>query len=109
MVSFREMAAHFECSRARVKQAMLSLARSGLITPVPGPRGLRMPTEAEEALRKLKERGWVVMVCAQPFERELLSERILMVMWLRWPCGTRWARKFSKPMTEVNLSKSGGI
>lgn len=58
--SYGEMAAHFECSRARVKQAVLSLARSGLIVRVPGPRGLRMPTEAEEALRKLKEQGWVV-------------------------------------------------
>jgi hypothetical protein len=37
---------------------VLSLAKAGLIVRVPGPRGLRMPDDAAEAVRKLRELGW---------------------------------------------------
>jgi DNA-binding MarR family transcriptional regulator len=56
--SYGEIAAHLASSRTRVKQAVLALAKEGRIVRVPGPRGLRLPTEQEEALRKLAELGW---------------------------------------------------
>ena len=58
--SYGEIAAHFDCSKRRAKDAVLSLANSGLLVRVPGPRGLRMPEEQDEAIRKLRELGWEV-------------------------------------------------
>lgn len=47
-------------NRTRVKQAVRSLAADGLLLRTPGPRGLRMPTERDAALRVLRELGWRV-------------------------------------------------
>lgn len=55
-----EIARHFECQRGRVRDAIRSLERDGLVVRTPGPRGLRMPSEREEAVRKLQELGFVV-------------------------------------------------
>ena len=55
--SYGEIAAHFNASRTRVKRAVRSLVRDELLYQVPGPRGLRLPTQREDALRILRESG----------------------------------------------------
>ncbi len=45
-------------SRARVREALRSLVKDGLILRSPGERGLRLPDEREAALRTLRALGY---------------------------------------------------
>ena len=55
-----EIAAACSTNRTRVKDALKSLAEEGLLLRSPGPRGLKMPSERDAALRVLKALGWSV-------------------------------------------------
>lgn len=48
-------------ARHTVKDAIESLVHDGLLLRAPGPRGLRLPTERDQALRVLRELGWQVV------------------------------------------------
>ncbi len=58
--SYGEMAAALDVSRDRIKKSVKSLARDGLLLRTPGPRGLALPEQREEALKLLAELGWQV-------------------------------------------------
>lgn len=58
--SYGEIAAALESNRTRVRKAVRSLERDGLILRVPGPRGLSLPTVRDEAIRQLRNLGWTV-------------------------------------------------
>lgn len=58
--SYGEIAAHCGCSVGRVRDALQSLVREGKLNKVQGPRGLRLPTEHEAALKALIEAGYRV-------------------------------------------------
>ena len=47
-----------DSNRTRVRDALRSLARDGLILRTPGERGLRLPDEREAALRTLRALGY---------------------------------------------------
>lgn len=47
-------------SRTSVRRAVKSLASDGLLLRTPGHRGLKLPSMREEALRQLRELGWLV-------------------------------------------------
>lgn len=51
--SYGEIAAALGSNRTRVRRAVLSLARAGLILRTPGTRGLALPDEVERARRIL--------------------------------------------------------
>lgn len=53
-----EIAHAMGCSRARVREALRSLVKDGLILRSPGERGLRLPDEREAALRTLRALGY---------------------------------------------------
>lgn len=55
--SYGEIAARLETSRTRVKKAVRSLIDDRLLYRIEGPRGLRLPTQHEDAMRILRERG----------------------------------------------------
>ena len=58
--SYGEIANKLKSNRTRVKRAVLSLVQDGLLLRTPGPRGLRLPTMRDEAIRQLRDLGWVV-------------------------------------------------
>lgn len=55
-----EIAAELQVHRDRVRRAIRSLARDGLLLRKPGSRGLAIPSAEAEALRQLRALGWVV-------------------------------------------------
>lgn len=55
-----EIAAALGTCRSRVKDAIRSLEREGLLLRTPGQRGLRMPSERDAAIRVLRALGWTV-------------------------------------------------
>lgn len=58
--SYGEIAAGLESNRDRVRKAVKSLARDGLVLRTPGPRGIKLPSVLEESVRQLRELGWQV-------------------------------------------------
>lgn len=58
--SYGEIAAGTGGSRTRVKKAVRSLERGGLLCRRPGPRGLSLPEQHEDAVRLLRGQGWKV-------------------------------------------------
>lgn len=58
--SYGEIAAGLESNRDRVRKAVKSLARDGLVLRTPGPRGIKLPSVIEESVRQLRELGWQV-------------------------------------------------
>ncbi|WP_338445934.1 hypothetical protein V5F89_12365 [Pelagerythrobacter marensis] len=49
-----------DTTRTRVRDALRSLAKDGLLLRSPGPRGLKLPSTRDEALRQLRELGWTI-------------------------------------------------
>lgn len=58
--SYGEIAAKLQSNRMRVRRAIRSLEREGLILRTPGPRGLSLPSMRDEAIRQLRELGFSV-------------------------------------------------
>lgn len=58
--SYGEIANKLHSNRTRVKRAVLSLVDDGLLLRTPGPRGLKLPSMRDEAIRQLREIGFVV-------------------------------------------------
>jgi hypothetical protein len=58
--SYGEIAAKLASNRERVRKAVKILERDGLLIRSPGPRGLRLPSMREQAVRLLREAGWSV-------------------------------------------------
>lgn len=55
-----EIAAHAGTNTKRVKDALRSLERDGLLKRTPGTRGLALPETEAEALRMLGRLGWII-------------------------------------------------
>ncbi|WP_119083094.1 hypothetical protein [Altererythrobacter sp. B11] len=58
--SYGEIAAALDSNRTRVRKAVKSLERDGMILRSAGPRGLKLPSVRDEAVRQLRELGWQV-------------------------------------------------
>lgn len=58
--SYGEIAAGIGTNRTRVKEAVRSLAREGLLLRRPGARGLALPENQAAAIATLRALGWVV-------------------------------------------------
>ncbi|WP_370189288.1 hypothetical protein [Qipengyuania sp.] len=58
--SYGEIAAGLDSNRDRVRKAVKSLNRDGLVLRTPGPRGIKLPSVLEESVRQLRELGWRV-------------------------------------------------
>ena len=60
--SYGEIAARMDngCTRSRVRAAVKSLVRDGLLIKIKGHRGLRLPSIRQEAIKQLRDLGWVV-------------------------------------------------
>ncbi len=58
--SYGEISNKFDCGPTRAKRAVKSLVRDGLLLRTPGPRGLKLPSMREEAIRQLRDLGFVV-------------------------------------------------
>lgn len=58
--SLGEIAAGCAISRTRARQLIGKLVRDGDLLRVPGPRGLSLPDQRDQALRRLRELGWNV-------------------------------------------------
>lgn len=58
--SYGEIAAGLSSNRTRVRKAVRSLERDGLVLRAPGPRGLTLPTVRDEAVRQLRALGFIV-------------------------------------------------
>lgn len=56
--SYGEIAAHFRCSRERVRKTVKVLVGRGELLQGKGPRTLSLPSLRNEALRLLEEQGW---------------------------------------------------
>ena len=56
--SYGEIAAALDSNRTRVRKAVKSLVRGGLLLRQAGERGLALPAEAETAKRVLRALGW---------------------------------------------------
>ena len=56
--SLGEIAAAVNVDRTRAYRAVCNLANSGLLIKVPGPRGLRLPRQRDEAIEILRALGW---------------------------------------------------
>lgn len=55
-----EIAAALDIDSGKVRRAIRSLARDGMIVRRPGSRGLMLPEAEAEAVRQLRALGWVV-------------------------------------------------
>lgn len=58
--SYGEIAAHFGCSRTRVKKAVHEAVRRGELLKGAGQRSLCLPSLRDEAMRLLEEQGFVI-------------------------------------------------
>jgi hypothetical protein len=58
--SYSEIAAGVGIGRARAHQLVRRLVTSGHLLRTPGPRGLALPDQRDEAVRQLRELGWTV-------------------------------------------------
>lgn len=58
--SHGEIGAALDIDRSRVRRAIRSLTRAGLLMRTPGPRGLALPDAEAEAIRQLRASGWIV-------------------------------------------------
>lgn len=58
--SYGEIANALGSNRTRVRKAVRSLERDGMLLRAQGPRGLSLPTVRDEALRQLRALGFVV-------------------------------------------------
>ena len=56
--SYGEIASKLGTNRERIRKAVNSLAREGLLLRTPGPRGLALPEARDEALRVLGRLGY---------------------------------------------------
>lgn len=59
--SYGEISARLRSNRTRVRNAVKRLVAEGLLMRVPGPRGLKLPSMREEAIRQLREMGWLIV------------------------------------------------
>lgn len=57
--SYGEIAAGLDSNRTRVKRAIISLEREGLLHRSPGSRGLRLPSDIETARKVLERAGMI--------------------------------------------------
>lgn len=60
-----EIAAGLRIHRDRVRRAVRSLRRDGLLLSTPGPRGLALPEAEEAAIRQLRGAGWTIDAAAR--------------------------------------------
>ena len=58
--SYGEIAAELYSNRKRVMKAVRSLERDALLIRAPGPRGLRLPSLRDAALRQLRDAGYFI-------------------------------------------------
>ncbi|WP_275230908.1 LexA family protein [Novosphingobium album (ex Liu et al. 2023)] len=58
--SHGEIASGLGISRTRARQLIKALVRSGQLLHRPGPRGLSLPAQRDEAVRRLRDLGWKV-------------------------------------------------
>lgn len=58
--SYGEIAAGLDSNHKRVRKAVQRLARDGELIKVPGPRGLALPDKRAEAIRMLRDQGFIV-------------------------------------------------
>ena len=58
--SYGEIAAHFDCSRSRVKKAVQRLVAEGRLERGPGPRSLAPPSARDDAIAALERLGFTV-------------------------------------------------
>lgn len=58
--SYGEIANGLNISATRARQLVKALVKSGQVLRKPGPRGLSLPTQIEDAIRQLRELGWQV-------------------------------------------------
>ncbi len=58
--SYGEIANALDTNRMRVKRAVLALVEGGKLLRTPGPRGLRLPDQHEDALNRLRELGYAI-------------------------------------------------
>jgi len=58
--SQNEIANALGTTRTRVRDALRSLVKDGLLLKVAGERGLKLPSMRDEAVRQLRELGWTV-------------------------------------------------
>lgn len=66
--SYGEIAAGVGISATRAKQLVKALAREGQLLRKPGPRGLSLPEDRDEALRLLEDLGYIALApdCPNP-------------------------------------------
>lgn len=58
--SQNEIANALATTRTRVRDALRSLVKDGLLLKAAGERGLKLPSMRDEALRQLRELGWQI-------------------------------------------------
>lgn len=58
--SYGEIANGVDTHREGARRAVKSLAADGLLLRNPGPRGLSLPSQREQALRLLRDQGYVI-------------------------------------------------
>ncbi|WP_152608735.1 LexA family transcriptional regulator [Croceibacterium mercuriale] len=76
--SYGEIAAELDSSRKRVMKAVRSLERDGLLIRAAGPRGLRLPSLRDAAIRQLRDAGFFIdedLKIAAPVPPESWFER----------------------------------
>lgn len=72
--SLGEIAAAVGVDRKQAHRAVVNLADSGLLIKIPGPRGLRLPRQRDEAIKILRALGWNIDdVAAQATNRPLME------------------------------------
>ena len=76
-----EIAAGLDIHRSRVRRAIRSLVRDGLLIRNAGSRGLALPDAAAEAIRQLRALGWVV----NPTEESVIKATLLPPAALDYP------------------------
>lgn len=83
--SYGEIAAGLDSNRDRVRKAVKSLARDGLVLRTPGPRGIKLPSVREEALRQLREMGFTVNEDAMTIGQPVTNPPLLPPAALTYP------------------------
>jgi hypothetical protein len=75
--SYGEIAAGLSSNRFRVKRAVVSLERSGLLIRGPAPRGLMLPDAIAEAQRTLARAGLAPPAAGERTNQTLLPPAVL--------------------------------